>query len=631
MKYNVSAIQDYPDQLTPWEPTVASNEFKTGFDRTGRWYSKAISPDGRGEFAGIREVFEMPVAHYIGRGIKTEAEAKWTLRARDKAIDLNGYEKAGWTNDAIGWGGLTARRPAYCYGDPISGFEANGLPIYNMNFAETTIEAEHFDYDPLQNGEGRVYHDLSASNTGGAYRTFDAVDMDTNTDGGYHITSIEPGEWLTYTISVPERATYKIDVNYAASQAGATMKFSFGGEEKTGDLVVPFGSPNSTSASDWKTVTIAEDIVLEQGVQSFKIQFNGTANAFNLDNFSIAKTGIAPSDQTIQFFTISDKVVGAADFDPEATASSGLAVTYSSSNPAVATIVDGKVHVVGVGTATITANQVGDALNNAAPSVSQDVRVVAAAEGTMTLSVLADTYVRDGSNANRNYGSDDNLITVATGRYGYLKFDLSAVPGTIISAKLRIYQRTTFKYLRGVYDVADDSWEEGVLTWNNKPAFENERARITTSSAWNEWDISSYTAQEYNNDKLMTVVVKDPIDPVASAKGIDFRSKEYDSGSVAPQLIIEYATAPLSVNDEDIVIDLYPNPVSNILNLSLGSANLNLNETRIKVYALSGQKVMDTKVNSKNIKLDVSKLNTGIYMLMISDSFKNITKKIVKL
>ncbi|WP_158848586.1 DNRLRE domain-containing protein [Algibacter sp. L1A34] len=631
MRYNVSAIQDYPDQLTPWEPTVASDEFIQQFERTGRWYSKTISPVGIGEFAGVREVFEMPVAHYIGRGFKTEAEAKWTLRARDKAIDLNGYEKAGWTNDAIGWGGLTARRPVYCYGDPISGFDGNGLPVYDMNFAETTIEAEHFDYDPLQNGEGRVYHDVSVLNTGNAYRTFDGVDIDTNTSGGYYISSIESGEWLTYTISVPEKAIYKIDVNYAASQAGATMKFSFGGEEKTGDLVVPFGSPNSTSATDWKTVTIAEDIILEQGVQSFKIQFNGTSNAFNLDNFSIAKTGIAPSDQNIQFFTISDKVVGAADFDPEAIASSGLAVTYSSSNTAVATIVDGKVHIVGVGTATITANQAGDATNNAAPSVSQDVRVVAAVEGTMTLNVLADTYVRDGGYANNNYGSDDNLITVATGRYGYLKFDLSSVPGTIISAKLRIYQRTTHKFLRCIYDVADDSWEEGVITWNNKPSFENERARITTSSAWNEWDISSYTAQEYNNDKLITVVVKDPIDPAASAKGIDFRSKDFDSGSVAPELVIEYASTTLGVDDEDIVIGMYPNPVSNTLNLSLGSANLNLNETSIKVFALSGQKVMETKVDSKNIKLDVSKLNSGIYMLMISDTSKNITRKIVKL
>ena len=36
MRYNVSAIQDYPDQLTPWEPTVASGEFIQQFDRTGR-------------------------------------------------------------------------------------------------------------------------------------------------------------------------------------------------------------------------------------------------------------------------------------------------------------------------------------------------------------------------------------------------------------------------------------------------------------------------------------------------------------------------------------------------------------------------------------------------------------------
>ena len=76
---------------------------------------------------------------------------------------------------------------------------------------------------------------------------------------------------------------------------------------------------------------------------------------------------------------------------------------------------------------------------------------------------------------------------------------------------------------------------------------------------------------------------------------------------------------------------MYPNPVSNALNISLGSANLNLNETSIKVFALSGQKVLETKPNSKNIKLDVSQLNSGIYMLMISDTSKNITRKIVKL
>ncbi|MEP3837783.1 MAG: DNRLRE domain-containing protein [Algibacter sp.] len=632
MKYNVSAIETYSDQSTPWVPTVESGEFIQRMDRTGRWYSKAISPEGRGDFPGIRPVFEMPVAHYVGRGLKAEADLLWTTRARDKAIEVSGYEAAGWTNDAIGWGALTARRPVYCYGDPISGFDTNDLPVYAMNFTETTIQAENFDYDPIQNGEGRVYHDLSASNSGGAYRTFDGVDVENNIDGGYHISAIEAGEWLTYTISVSERAYYSININYAASQSGGTMKFSFGGEEKTGDIEVPFGAPNSTNDFDWKTYTIAEDLLLDAGVQSFKIMFNGTSEAFKLDSFSIAKTGIAKSDQSIQFFTISDKVVGTSDFDPEATASSGLPVSYTTSNPAVATIVDGKVHVVGAGTVTITANQAGDASFNAAPSVSQDLRVVDAVEGTMTLDVLADTYVRDAGNANNNYGSDDNIVTVASGRFGYLKFDLSGVPGTIISAKLRIYQRTTFKFSRSIYDVADDSWEENVITYNNRPSFENERARITTNSGWNEWDISSYAAQEYSNDKLITVVVKDPVDPEASAKGVDFRSKEYDSGSVAPVLVVEYSSESLSVNDISQCIELYPNPVTNELKVSLlKSFNFNDHKTNVSLYSLQGQKLMEVSPNGGEVNLDVSKLNTGVYVLMVKNGSNIASKKIIKL
>ncbi|MDF7805979.1 alginate lyase family protein [Pontiellaceae bacterium B12219] len=58
MRFNVSAIQSYPDQPAPWEPTVASGEFLEGFDRTHRWYSKAISPDGLGGFPDKRPVLK---------------------------------------------------------------------------------------------------------------------------------------------------------------------------------------------------------------------------------------------------------------------------------------------------------------------------------------------------------------------------------------------------------------------------------------------------------------------------------------------------------------------------------------------------------------------------------------------
>lgn len=626
MRYNVSAIQSYPDQTTPWVPTAGSGEFFQRLDRTARWYSKAINPDGIGGFPGARTVFEMPIAHYIGRGFKSEEEVKWTQRARDKSIELSGYEKAGWSNDAIGWGGLTARRPAFCYGDPISGFDINNLPVYAMNVIPNIIEAENFDYDPLNNGEGRVYHDLSLSNTGGAYRTMDNVDVESTAGGGYNVTSIESGEWLTYTVSVPETAVYGITIRYAASQVGGTIKISAGGEDVTADIAIPFGAPNSTGDADWKEYIISNDIILNKGVQSLKLIFEGNSGSFKLDNFMLVQTGIVKQDQSIKFFTIPVKLVSSTNFNPEATASSGLPVSYSSSNTAVATIVSGEIHIVGTGTTTITATQAGDVYFNAAPSASQNLNVVSAVSGTSSLSVVADSYVRDGAYAATNYGTGVLVVTSASGRYGYLKFDLSSIPGQIISAKLRIYQRLSFNFSRSIYDVVDDSWTETGITWNNKPSFENERANITTNSAWNEWDISSYAAQEYNNDKIMTVVLKDP---AASASGIDFYSKEYLTN--IPELVVEYSSVPLSITDEDIKIKMFPNPVLNDLHISLDSADLNTKDIEIALYTLNRQKVMQTKLDTNNIKIDLSKLSRGVYILTINDNSKFITKKMVKL
>lgn len=64
--------------------------------------------------------------------------------------------------------------------------------------------------------------------------------------------------------------------------------------------------------------------------------------------------------QTISF-TLSPKAIGTADFDPGATSNFSLPITYTSNNTAVATITSGGlIHLVGTGTATITATQAGD-------------------------------------------------------------------------------------------------------------------------------------------------------------------------------------------------------------------------------------------------------------------------------
>ncbi|WP_191174546.1 cadherin-like beta sandwich domain-containing protein [Mucilaginibacter rigui] len=79
--------------------------------------------------------------------------------------------------------------------------------------------------------------------------------------------------------------------------------------------------------------------------------------------------------QTITFAGIATKTYGDADFAPGASASSGLGVIYSSDNLAVATIISGQIHIVGAGTANITASQGGDGNTLAATNVVQSLTV----------------------------------------------------------------------------------------------------------------------------------------------------------------------------------------------------------------------------------------------------------------
>jgi poly(beta-D-mannuronate) lyase len=104
-------------------------------------------------------------------------------------------------------------------------------------------------------------------------------------------------------------------------------------------------------------------------------EVNGTGSVLTgpLDS---SKVGVGNSlqyaAQTITFPSLPFKSVGDADFVPGATASSGLAITYTSSNPSVATIVNNKIRVVGSGSTVITASQLGNDSYEAAQSVTQN-------------------------------------------------------------------------------------------------------------------------------------------------------------------------------------------------------------------------------------------------------------------
>jgi hypothetical protein len=94
--------------------------------------------------------------------------------------------------------------------------------------------------------------------------------------------------------------------------------------------------------------------------------------------------------QTITMATIADKAMGAPDFYPTATTTSGLQLGYATSDLNVATVNNGLVSVVGPGTVTITVSQMGDFKYLPAAPVSrtftvlEDLTVVAGQQLTTT-------------------------------------------------------------------------------------------------------------------------------------------------------------------------------------------------------------------------------------------------------
>ena len=86
----------------------------------------------------------------------------------------------------------------------------------------------------------------------------------------------------------------------------------------------------------------------------------------------------------------------------------------------------------------------------------------------------------------------------------------------------------------------------------------------------------------------------------------------------------EKATASI----DDVLFDglkVYPNPASSVLNIS---ADTSMDSATI--HNLLGQQVKNITINANKISLDVSDLNSGIYLVKITSGSKQISKKFIK-
>ncbi|MEO5914566.1 MAG: MBG domain-containing protein [Luteolibacter sp.] len=107
---------------------------------------------------------------------------------------------------------------------------------------------------------------------------------------------------------------------------------------------------------------------------------------------SSGSISVEKGPQNITFDILANKTFGDPSFSPGATASSGLPVTYASSNNAVATVSGNLVTITGAGSSTITASQAGDANYLPAAAVQQVLTVNKASQTIAFGSLSAKTY-----------------------------------------------------------------------------------------------------------------------------------------------------------------------------------------------------------------------------------------------
>ncbi|MCH6258754.1 carbohydrate-binding protein [Puniceicoccaceae bacterium K14] len=379
LRYNLSF-----EQGNPLEPT----SFYQNHTRNGRWKGLKINPEiacGGGDSRGGNSIFaprwELAVAHYdIRAGLGSEIS--WTTQTRDFAISQQGFEQSDGVH-CPGWGGLSYRRPEGCAGDPIAGFDSNGLPDYSMNALPMTIQAVNYDFFS-GDAEDRVYNDTTAGNAGGEYRTDENTDIQTCSEGGYNLFDLSDSEYVTYTVYVPGDGEYNISTRVAGIAAGGTLSVHFDGVDKTGSVEVP----SSGGGQNWSDLEIANNVTLSQGVQAMRVFVGGVDGAFNLKEITV--TLVDELDQTIDFPTLDIVEFGDPDFRLNATASSTLDVSYSSSDTSVAVISGQLVQIVGPGTAIITASQAGNGVFDPAVDVSQVLQVNPTGSSQL---IEADTYI----------------------------------------------------------------------------------------------------------------------------------------------------------------------------------------------------------------------------------------------
>jgi hypothetical protein len=444
--------------------------------------------------------------------------------------------------------------------------------------------------------------------------------------GSSIITAKQPGDATFNAASdvsqtlVVAKANQSITFNALPEKSVGNADFAPGATSTSG-LTISYTSSNLSVA----TIVNGNIRVVGAGVATITASQPGNAS-YNAASTVSQTLVVAKGNQTITFNTLPAKRVGDADFAAGATSTSGLAITYTSSNLSVATIVNGNIRVVAAGVTTITASQLGSANYNAAVAVNQTLTVTAApvvyTYSPRTTTVLAGTSTSAFGNLATNNSSYyvANSTTSGTRRTDwYGSTTISQAPSSV--SKLTIN-----------YDGRNSASKTQILYLYN-----------WVTALWVQIDSRTVST----TDVLINNVQNSPINYVSSTGEIRLRvfssggTRNYTASGDWMSFSIETSNGlrPMAMptgslpEKQEPDFSIYPNPASNyvLIHYILDKEEV----VELSLLNLKGQFVKKFMNNQNqaigNYKeyFDISDLKAGIYLIKLSTSSYSKTVKLV--
>jgi hypothetical protein len=268
--------------------------------------------------------------------------------------------------------------------------DRHGTNVSGWQYASVTVPDSHDFYRfVFVNGT----HDLSGGMASGA---------------SFWIDNISQGMSQTVTFSLSG-----VTANYYAGNS--TPPFQLPGTSSSGmALSYTSSTPSKCTVTTGGVLTVTGSgtctiTALQSGGETGGVLYAASPSV--TQSFTI--TNIAATAQTITFTAPADRMATDADFDVSATATSGLAVTFTSSTPSVCTVSGVTVSMVATGTCTIVAAQAGGANSGtnyaAAPSVTRSF--LSKGTQTVTFGALSD---KDSTAANFSVSATSSVGLTVT-------------------------------------------------------------------------------------------------------------------------------------------------------------------------------------------------------------------------